>query len=227
MPSTPCRTHDSGPEPDLDENGSAVTVICAIAGGSGAGKTTLALKLAERLGDRAGHLAIDWYYRDLSHLAPSERKLVNYDHPDSLEFELFAEHLDALEAGRSVAAPVYDFATHTRSSEIVLVEPRAVIISEGIHLLAVEAVRARASLLVFVHASDDLRLERRLRRDVIERGRDEQDVRRQWAETVRPMYDEFVGPSMAYADRIIAEDEDLDVVADEIAKELLAMKAPA
>lgn len=106
-------------------------VVCTIAGGSGAGKTTLARKLHDRLGDGSSQLAIDWYYRDLRHLTPAERALVNYDHPDSLEVDLFCADLATLGQGKPVTAPVYDFATHTRTSETLPIEPAPVILSEG------------------------------------------------------------------------------------------------
>lgn len=194
--------------------------ICAISGGSGAGKTTLAAKLLDRLGDLGTHLTIDWYYRDLSHMAPEDRAAVNYDHPDSLEVELFAEHLRQLAAGHAVDAPVYDFATHTRSDFVHRVEARPVIVTEGIHLLGLEAVREICTLLVFVDAPAELRLTRRIGRDVVERGRTEASVREQWQTTVAPMHDRFVEPSKAYADRVVADGEDLDVVADELFERL-------
>lgn len=190
--------------------------ICAIAGGSGAGKTTLAVKLLERLGDLGAHLTIDWYYRDLSHLTPSERAVVNYDHPDSLEVDLFAAHLAELASGNPVEAPVYDFATHTRSAAVHRVEARPVIVTEGIHLLGLEPVRRHCALLVFIDVDGDIRLARRMRRDVAERGRTEASVREQWATSVAPMHERFVQPSRAFADRVVADAEDLDLVADEL-----------
>ena len=196
--------------------------VCAIAGGSGAGKTTLAVALLDRLGDAGVHHTIDWYYRDLSHLSDAERAVVNFDHPDSLEVDLFVDHLAALRSGRSIDAPVYDFATHTRTTDVRPIEARPVIVAEGIHLLALEGVRATCDLLVFVDVDAELRLERRVRRDVVERGRTEESVREQWATTVAPMHDEFVQPSMQHADRVVGAEEDLDAVADELAARLLA-----
>lgn len=195
--------------------------ICAIAGGSGAGKTTLAVKLLDLLGDRASHHTIDWYYRDLSHLSPDERAVVNFDHPDSLEVELFAEHLALLSAGHDIDAPVYDFATHSRTTETQRVLARECIVTEGIHLLGLPEVRERCSLMVFIDVDADVRLERRMRRDVAERGRTEESVREQWLATVAPMHDQFVQPSCAHADRVVQIDEDLDTVAQEILQRLL------
>jgi len=195
--------------------------VCAISGGSGAGKTTLAVALLDRLGDQASHHTIDWYYRDLSHLSDEERAAVNFDHPDSLEVDLFVGDLAALRAGNDINAPVYDFASHTRSSEVLPVASRPVIVAEGIHLLALPSVRAVCDHLVFIDVDADLRLERRIRRDVVERGRTEESVRSQWAATVAPMHDEFVQPSAQFANRVVLADEELDTVADELVTVLL------
>ena len=194
--------------------------MCAIAGGSGAGKTTLARMLLERLGADATHFTIDWYYRDLAHLSLAERAEVNFDHPDSLEVELFADHLDQLRSGSDILAPVYDFASHTRSNETLPVRSHPIIVTEGIHLLALERVRAAADLLVFVDVAADIRLERRVRRDVEERGRTPESVRDQWAATVAPMHDEFVQPSAVHADRIVTVDEDFNAVVEELVDRL-------
>lgn len=180
------------------------------------------MKLLDRLGENGSHLTIDWYYRDLSHLTAAERAVVNFDHPDSLEVDLFAEHLLHIESGNPVDAPVYDFATHSRQAETVRIEPHRCIVTEGIHLLGLESVRPRCALKVFINVDAELRLERRIRRDVAERGRTIESVHEQWATTVAPMHEQFVQPSMAFADRVVESHEELDTVADELASRLLS-----
>ena len=200
---------------------SPLSKICAIAGGSGAGKTTLARMVHEVLIEDADHLAIDWYYKDLSHITMEERRAVNYDHPDSLEFGLFGEHLDNLRDGQPVHAPQYDFATHTRTTDVITVKPRPVVVADGILLLAVPEVRPHYDHAVFVDVPEQVRLERRVRRDVAARGRDADDIVRQWNEFVAPMHAELVQPSMAFADRVVTMDEDFTAVARDIAHHLL------
>ena len=177
--------------------------MLGICGGSGSGKSTLATACAGQKDD--GHvatLAFDAYYRDLGHLTPDERRAVNFDHPDSLDVELFTAHIDALRTGSAVGVPVYDFAAHTRTGEHVVVEPAPVVVVEGILLLCMEAIRRRLDHAVFLDVPEDVRFERRLARDLVERGRDEADVRRQFAESVAPMHDEFVQPFGTRADRV-------------------------
>lgn len=176
--------------------------------------------MLERLGARGTHLTIDWYYRDLGHLSVPERDAINFDHPDSLEVELFVAHLAQLRAGRSIDAPIYDFATHTRTDKVLSIAPAEVIVSEGIHLLGLDEVTALCDLCVFIDVPAELRLERRIRRDVVERGRTEESVRAQWAKTVSPMHEALVQPSIANADVIVAADADLDQVAIELISQL-------
>lgn len=203
------------------------SIVCAIAGGSGSGKTTLATRLNERLGDHSAMLAIDWYYRDLAHLTMAERQAVNYDHPDSLEVELWCAHLDQLRSGQGIDAPIYDFATHTRNAETLRVESRPVIITEGILVLAVEEARPRFDLSVFLDVDAELRFRRRQRRDVHERGRDAADVRRQWNEFVAPMHAEFVAPSRSSAKVVLSDVFDLEFEVDALATALLDLAAAA
>lgn len=199
-------------------------LVCAIAGGSGSGKTTLAGELLGLLGDEADHLMIDWYYRDLSHLTMADRMAVNYDHPDSLEVELFAEHLDHLRQGQAIDAPVYDFATHTRSADVTPVAARPFIVSDGILLLAVPELEPFIDVAVFVETPTELRLERRLARDVAERGRQPDDIRRQWNEFVLPMHDQFVEPSRTRADLLVTGEDSLTANAELLASRLRSMR---
>ncbi len=197
--------------------------VFGICGGSGAGKTTLSRGLVDRLGrTETSVLAFDAYYRDLSHLPFAERRRRNYDHPDSLDSELFLEHLDALKRGVDVDVPVYDFSTHTLSGRFERVEAAPVLLVEGILLLAFEEVAARLDYSVFLDVPEDVRLQRRIHRDMTERGRPEDHVRRQFAATVAPMHDAYVEPSRHRADSMVSA---LDC--HSLADELMTMLAPA
>ena len=174
--------------------------LIGLSGGSCSGKTTLARAMLEVHGGDATLLMFDAYSHALSHLPPDARAKVNFDHPDSLDVDLFCKHLRDLAAGRGVDVPHYDFATHTRPGTSHRVEPARYVLVDGILLLALTECREALDLRVFVDAPAAVRLERRIERDVAERGRDEDGVRRQFAETVSPMHDDFVAPSEAYAD---------------------------
>jgi uridine kinase len=179
-------------------------VVIGIAGGSGSGKTTVLRKIVEAFGP--AYIAVlehDAYYRDLSHLPFEERVQVNFDHPDALETELLRAHLDALLAGKPIEKPVYNFTTHTRAPYTIRVEPRPVIILEGILVLAEPLLRERMDIKLYVDAPDDVRLIRRIRRDMEERGRTIESILAQYERTVRPMPLEFVEPSKRLADVII------------------------
>jgi len=192
-------------------------VLIGIAGGTGSGKTTIAQTIFDRVGsDRIEWVSHDSYYRDFSHLAPSERHKINFDHPNSLETGLLVEHLEALVHGQPVKVPVYDFATHTRSEEIVEVQPKKVIIVEGILVLAEPEIRRRIDIKLFVDTPADIRFLRRLRRDLEQRGRSVESVIDQYLTTVRPMHEEFVEPSKRYADLIIPEGGENAVAIDAI-----------
>jgi uridine kinase len=191
--------------------------IWGVCGPSGSGKTTLVRRLVARLtAECVAVLPFDAYYRDQSHLDPDDRALVNYDHPDSLDIELFVTHLDELRAGRAVEAPVYDFGRHVRTGAVQVVEARPVVLCEGILLGAIDAVRSRLDLSIYLDVPDHVCLERRTRRDVAERGRSAEDIARQYAATVRPMFERFVAPNVARCDRVVAYEDDRTVLLDEL-----------
>ncbi len=178
--------------------------MIGIAGGSGSGKTTVVREIIRAIGDRDVLVLMhDSYYRDRSDLPLEERRRANYDHPEALETSLMVEHLRRLEQWQPVDLPLYDFATYTRRPESLHVQPRQVIIIEGILVLADERLRSFMDIKVFVEADPDVRLIRRLQRDVRERGRTLDSVIEQYLRTVRPMHLEFVEPSKRYADIII------------------------
>ena len=156
----------------------------------------------------------DAYYRDQGHLAPDERAAINYDHPSALESALLAEHLRELRAGRAVEVPIYDFATHTRRRETRPIAPARVILVEGILVFSEPALREQMDIKLFVDTDPDIRLMRRIRRDLEERGRTFQSVRDQYYATVRPMHIEHVEPTRRWADLIIPEGGDNDVALD-------------
>jgi uridine kinase len=179
-------------------------IIC-VAGGTASGKTTLARELYRLGGDeRVQVLPLDSYYRDRAHLSPEERATVNYDHPDALEIKLLRFHLDALRNGNPIEAPVYDFATHSRSKEVQKIAPAEVVIIEGILALHFSELRETYSYSVFVDTDDDLRFQRRLKRDVSERGRTEESVHEQWNATVQPMHIQYCAPSRTLASEVMA-----------------------
>ena len=192
-------------------------VIIGIAGGTGSGKTTVARAIYDRVGrDRIEWISHDSYYRNFDALSPEERHKINFDHPDSLETELLTRHLDVLSKGSSVDVPVYDFATHSRKSETQRVEPRKVVIVEGILVLAEPELRRRIDIKLFVDTPADIRFVRRLSRDIESRGRSLSSVVQQYLTTVRPMHEEFVEPSKRYADLIIPEGGENQVALDAI-----------
>jgi len=181
-----------------------MSVVIGIAGGSGSGKTTVQRRVMERFGPRRiALLDHDAYYRPLDHLAPDQRTRFNFDHPDALETELMVHHLDRLIAGEAVEKPTYSFETHSRLAETESVEPRPVILVEGILVLAEPELRERMDVKLFVDAAPDVRLMRRMERDIHERGRSVESVLEQYRRTVRPMHLEFVEPSKRHADVII------------------------
>ncbi|MCC5914050.1 MAG: uridine kinase [Balneolaceae bacterium] len=183
---------------------SSKPLILGVAGGSGSGKTTVVSNIIENIGEEnVLLLQHDSYYRDLSHLPLEERKKQNFDHPSSLETELMIRHLDALSEGYQIDLPVYDFVEHTRSDETVRTTPKKIILVDGILIFAEPNLRDRMDILIFVDTDDDVRLLRRLKRDISERGRDLDGVLNQYEKYVRPMHLEFVEPRKRYSDIII------------------------
>ena len=181
-------------------------LVIGIAGGSGSGKTTVAQEILQRVGpDRIAFLQHDSYYKDLSGLPPAQRAEVNFDHPNSLETELLIKHIASLRAGASVEVPIYDFSIHTRTAKTFTVQPRRVILVEGILIFTEAALRDMMDVKIFVDTDSDMRFIRRLERDLKERGRTTESVIKQYQLTVRPMHMEFVEPSKRYADVIIPE----------------------
>ena len=181
-------------------------MLIGIAGGTGSGKTTVARKLADALPEgRAALIQHDWYYRDRSQVDPAARALINFDEPDALENDLLLADLLALKSNRPAACPQYDFSSHTRRAERRQVLPRSIILVEGILLFAVAPVREVLDLRLFVDTDDDVRLLRRVRRDIEERGRDIASIEAQYLGSVRRMHQQYVAPSRAHAHLIIPE----------------------
>lgn len=187
--------------------------VLGMAGGSGSGKTTIAQSVVDQIGpDRVAFIPHDAYYRHRPDLNIEQRVKVNYDHPDSLETDLMVAHVETLLAGSPIERPVYDFANHLRAAETVRVEPRPVLMLEGILVLVEPELRALMDLKIYVDTDADLRLMRRIERDVNERGRTLDSVITQYEATVRPMHLQFVEPSKRHADIIIPEGYNLGAV---------------
>lgn len=205
---------------------SSTPMVIGVAGGTGSGKTTAARGIeAQLIGYPVAFLDQDAYYRDLSHLSFEERSSVNFDHPDSLDTELLAEHIDALKAGKSIEKPTYSFVKHIRLADKELVAPCNVVVVEGILVLAVEAIRKRLELKIYVDTDDDVRIIRRIERDLKERGRDLSSVVEQYFKTVRPMHLSFVEPSKRWADIIIPHGGHSQAAIDMVAGSILSRLA--
>lgn len=178
-------------------------IIVGIAGGTASGKTTLAQKIKESFSDRAVLLCQDAYYKDFSRLSIEEKSKINFDHPDSLDFTLLKQHILDLREGKAIGKPTYDFVTHSRLPHSEAVMPAQIILVEGILLFAVPEIRNLFDVKIFIDTDDDIRVLRRIERDIKERGRDFQSVCEQYTKTVKPMHDKFVGPSKQFADVIV------------------------
>jgi uridine kinase len=197
------------------------TILVGIGGGTASGKTSIARKIQESLGPNDSALVeLDSYYQDLSHLPLDARAEINFDHPSSFDFDLLLEHLGALLAGHAVKMPLYDYVNYNRRAESVTIEPRPLIVVEGILALWHEDVRNLLDIKVYVDAADDLRLVRRIRRDTLERGRVLETVLRQYEEDVRPSHVEFCEPTKLFADVIIPRGAE-NTVAIEMVRSLL------
>lgn len=181
-----------------------MALVVGIAGGTASGKTTVARKLHEAL-ESSGIAFIDQdsYYRDLSHLTLEERREVNFDHPDAFDTELLASHLRLLRAGKPIEKPVYDYVESTRTRRSTTVQPAELILIEGILVLHMEALRKELDVRIFVETEDDVRIIRRLTRDIKERGRDFDHVVSQYFRHVRPMHMAFIEPSKRWADIVV------------------------
>lgn len=181
-------------------------LIIGIAGGTGSGKTTVVNKIIESL--PKGEVAVlsqDAYYKDNSHLPMEERQEINFDHPNSLEFEFLIKHLKDLKQGKTIQQPIYSYLTCTRSDETIPIEPKHVVIVEGILILTNEELRDLFDIKVFVHAEADDRLVRVINRDIIEQGRSVIKVLERYRNSVRPMHLQFIEPSKSYADMILPQ----------------------
>jgi uridine kinase len=182
-------------------------LIIGIAGGTGSGKTTVARSVIDRQGsDKVTFISQDNYYKDHSHLSLDERAALNYDHPLVFDNELLIEHLKTLKSGQSAQAPVYDFTIHARSTvETIELKPYNIVILEGLHVLSDEKLRELLDIKVFVDTDPDVRILRRVLRDIEERGRSIHSIHDQYLKTVKPMHEAFIEPSKKYADLIIPE----------------------
>jgi uridine kinase len=180
-------------------------LLIGIAGGTGSGKTTLAARLVSELAGGVALIEHDWYYRDRSGLSAAEREEVNYDEPAALDNALLAAHLSELRAGRAVECPQYDFATHTRKHTTRPVAPAGIVAVEGILLFAIPELCSAFDLRVFVDTDDDIRLLRRISRDIVERKRDIASIEHQYYATVRPMHVQYVAPSKRQAHLVVPE----------------------
>ncbi|MFN3271667.1 MAG: uridine kinase [Cloacibacterium caeni] len=179
-------------------------LVIGIAGGTGSGKTTVVNNILQQLNaEGVNVLSQDNYYHDNHHLSLSEREALNYDHPKSIDFELLVKHVKALKRGEKIEQPLYSFVTHSRTGDHVTVEPKNVLIVEGILVLTNQELLKEFDLKVFVHADSDERLIRRIRRDTQERGRDLHEVLHRYQTTLKPMHQEFIEPSKNEADLIV------------------------
>lgn len=182
------------------------SLVIGIAGGTGSGKTTVVNEILKQVGeDIVSYIPHDAYYKEFEELPPNQKAAINYDHPNSLDTALMIQHIELLKSGKKIDLPIYDFTTHSRTKETIAISPNPVIIVEGILIFTDPVLRDLCDIKIFVDTDADIRLIRRIRRDISERGRTVESVLRQYESTVRPMHLEFVEPVKRYADVIIPE----------------------
>jgi len=192
-------------------------LIIGIAGGTGSGKTTVVNQIVKAFdNDDVGIISQDSYYKDNKHLSLEERAKINFDHPRAIDFDLLYEHLSKLKKGETIEQPVYSFVQHTRTGDTVLTHPRKVMIVEGILIFNDKRLLDLFDVKIYVHADSDERLIRRVRRDVRERGRTVEEVLNRYQTTLKPMHEQFIEPTKAYADLIIPNDRRNHVAIDVI-----------
>ena len=196
-------------------------LIIGIAGGTGCGKTTVVNTILQELPEgQVGVISQDSYYKDTTHLSFEERVKINFDHPRSIDFDLLKEHLLELKKGNAINQPVYSFVKHNRTGDVIVTQPRKVMIVEGILILSNPEIRELFDIKIFVHADSDERLIRRLKRDITERGRDINEVLQRYQSTLKPMHQQFIEPMKEYADIIIPNNK-YNTVAVDIVKTII------
>jgi uridine kinase len=183
-------------------------LIIGIAGGTGSGKTTVVQQIMNELPEtEVGIISQDSYYKETNGMTYEERCNINFDHPRAIDFDLLVQHLKDLKSGKTISQPVYSFVTHNRTDDTIITHPRKVMIVEGILILTNQELREMFDIKVFVHADSDERLIRRLKRDIAERGRDMEEVLNRYQTTLKPMHQQFIEPTKAFADIIIPNDK--------------------
>lgn len=179
-------------------------IIIGIAGGTGSGKTTVVRKIANVVPEKnVAILMQDSYYNDNAHLSFEERQKINYDHPNSIDFDLLLKQINDLKTNQPIEQPIYSYTTHTRTGDYTVIHPKEILIVEGILIFTNEELRKLCDIKIFVHTDSDLRLIRRIKRDINERGRDLDEVLTRYEKTLKPMHNRFIEPTMKYADLII------------------------
>ncbi len=199
-------------------------LIIGIAGGTGSGKTTVVNQIIDELkNEEVDVISQDSYYQDTSHLTYEERTKINFDHPKSIDFDLLVSHLKELKAGNTIEQPTYSFKEHNRTKHTITIEPRKVIIVEGILILTHPDIREMFDIKIYVHADSDERLIRRLKRDIAERGRDLEEVLNRYQNTLKPMHQQFIEPTKEFADIIIPTNR-YNTVAVDIVRTIISQR---